>query len=80
VLTTPNPVELAKLVDPEAVAQHRSLFCTCYDECLERAAQRGWRSWSCERCPVYALRYSMASRYARETYHGARGAETAGAP
>jgi hypothetical protein len=78
VLTSPNPVELVKLVEPETVAQHRSLFCTHYDECLERAAERGWRSWSCERCPGFALRYNMAARYARETYHCACGVEAAG--
>jgi hypothetical protein len=77
-LTNPDPIELVKLVEPDAVAQHRSLFCTYYDECLDRAAESGWRSWSCERCPIYARRCNMTATYARENYHGARGADAVG--
>jgi len=79
VLTNPNPTELVELVDPETVTKHRSLFCAYYDECLERAAECGWRSWSCEQCPIYAFRYKMAAQYARVTYHFARGTESLGA-
>ena len=67
--TNPSPTELIRLVDPEAVAQHRSLFCTQYDDCLEHAAACGWQSWSCERCPLYSLRREMAGHFARLNYH-----------
>ena len=79
VLTNPNPTELKELDDPEMVAQHRSLFCIRYDECLEHAADCAWHSWSCERCSLYALRYRMAARYAQATYHCACGTESVGA-
>jgi hypothetical protein len=73
----PNPTERRKLVEPEAVAQHRSLFCTRYDDCLEHATDCAWHSWSCERCSLFALRREMAVQYARANYHPARNAEYA---
>jgi hypothetical protein len=69
VFTHPNPTELRKLVDPEAVARRRSLFCTQYDDCLDRATAGAWRSWSCEQCPLYAIRREMAVQYSRANYH-----------
>jgi hypothetical protein len=71
VLTNPNPTQLSKPVEAETVAQHRSLFCTHYDDCLDRASSSGWRSFSCERCSLYPLRYEMAAQYARANYHPA---------
>jgi hypothetical protein len=69
VLAYPNPVELVKLVDLETVTNHRSLFCTHYDDCLDRAAEFAWPSWTCGQCPLYALRREMAARYATD-HHG----------
>jgi hypothetical protein len=60
-----------KPVDAETVAQHRSLFCTQYDDCLDHALSSGWRSFSCEQCSLYALRNEMAAQYARANYHPA---------
>jgi hypothetical protein len=71
----PNPTQLLKPVDAETVAQHRSLFCTQYDDCLDHALSSAWRSWSCERCALYALRHRMAAQYARLNYHPAQEAE-----
>lgn len=67
--TDGNPTELMRLIDPEAVTEHRSLFCPRYDECLEHAAECGWQSWSCEQCPLYELRGEMAVQYARANCH-----------
>jgi hypothetical protein len=69
VLANPNPTELEKLVDPETVAEHRSLFCAHYDDCLEHAVNCAWYSWSCEQCLLYTLRHEMAAQYARAHHH-----------
>lgn len=47
-----SPKSLLKILEPEAVSQHRSLYCPEYDDCLQLAASAGWRSWSCESCPL----------------------------
>lgn len=74
----PNPTELPQPVVLETVARRRSLFCTEYDACLDAAAERGWTSWTCERCPMHALRREMAARFAAEHHyrpaHSAEGA------
>ncbi len=46
------PTRLTKILDPELVLRHRSLFCPEYDACLELAAEGGWASFSCEHCPM----------------------------
>jgi hypothetical protein len=77
VLTTPNPMELSTLVDDRTVTRHRSLFCPRYDDCLERAADGGWKSFTCAECQLYARRREMAVLYARANYHPAEETEIA---
>lgn len=76
---TPNPTQLPTLVDDGTVMRHRSLFCTRYDDCLERAAEAGWRSFTCESCPFFARRREMAVLFARANYHPAEQSEIAAA-
>jgi len=47
-----HPTELRRLLRPEDVAGHRALYCSSYDECLEVALSRRWRSWSCQACAM----------------------------
>ncbi len=49
---TASPSSRLTLLEPEAVSQHRNLYCPEYDDCLELAAKAGWRSFSCEHCPL----------------------------
>jgi hypothetical protein len=53
-IASANPTMRTKLLEPNAVCHHRSLFCPEYDDCLEIAVSGGWPSWSCEHCPVAA--------------------------
>lgn len=57
----PFPTELAAPINPEAqggrkagVENHRNLFCAHYDDCLDEAVKRGWNSFTCVRCPLFA--------------------------
>jgi hypothetical protein len=57
----PFPTELAAPINPEAnggrkagVESHRNLFCAHYDDCLDEAVKRGWNSFTCVRCPLFA--------------------------
>ncbi len=54
-----HPTRLGGLVELDDVERHRSLLCELYDDCLDGALRQGWQSWSCERCPLFAL----AERY-----------------
>jgi hypothetical protein len=59
-----GPVELKALIKAESrVEEQRSLFCDRYDACLDEAVARGWASWTCARCPEFAL--AAARAYAR---------------
>ena len=57
----PCPTELQQSINPEAgpkrlgVEQHRNLNCSHYDNCLDEAVRRGWQSFTCIKCPLYAL-------------------------
>ena len=57
----PFPTELPQSINPEAgpkragVETHRNLNCNHYDNCLDEAVRRGWQSFSCMKCPLYAL-------------------------
>ena len=54
----PCPSELVAPLDPERrIEQHRSLFCGCYDHCLDEAVRKGWSSWTCARCPLSAVQW-----------------------
>jgi hypothetical protein len=50
-----GPTALVSLVRPDEVPRRRSLACPEYDCCLDTAYRRGWRSWTCERCPFFPL-------------------------
>lgn len=47
-----SPTRRPTLLEPEAVSLHRQVYCPEYDDCLEIAVRSGWRSWSCESCPL----------------------------
>jgi hypothetical protein len=51
-LTTPINLEGSRKLSVEA---HRNLFCSAYDECLDEAVKRGWNSFTCVRCPNFAI-------------------------
>jgi len=56
----PCPSDLPQTINPEAgpkragVESHRNLNCHHYDNCLDEAVRRGWQSFTCARCPLYA--------------------------
>ena len=55
-LTKPSPTELTAPINPDrGVEGHRNLFCSHYDNCLDEAVKRGWNSWTCVRCQLFAL-------------------------
>lgn len=35
------------------VMSHRHLECACYADCLLFVARSPWKSFSCDRCPLY---------------------------
>jgi hypothetical protein len=50
------PTELTAPINPDrGVEGHRNLFCGHYDNCLDEAVKKGWNSWSCTRCPLFAM-------------------------
>ncbi|ATB48317.1 hypothetical protein [Corallococcus macrosporus] len=56
----PCPADLPQTINPEAgpkragVETHRNLNCHQYDNCLDEAVRRGWQSFTCMKCPMYA--------------------------
>jgi hypothetical protein len=60
VLSKPCPTELAAPINPDrGVEGHRNLFCSFYDSCLDEAVRKGWNSWTCARCQLFALQPEM---------------------
>lgn len=57
----PFPTELQNTINPEPSGKHasvefqRNLFCGHYDDCLDEAVKKGWNSFTCVRCPLYAV-------------------------
>lgn len=57
----PCPTDLPQTINPEAgptrpgVESHRNLNCNHYDKCLDEAVRRGWQSFTCAKCPLYAV-------------------------
>ncbi len=57
----PCPSDLPQTINPEAgptragVETHRNLNCLHYDNCLDEAVRCGWQSFTCAKCPLYAL-------------------------
>ena len=39
----------------------RNLFCDHYSKCLDHAAKRYWKYWSCYACPHKAIRQPMVA-------------------
>ncbi len=55
-LAKPFPTELAAPINPDrGVESQRNLFCGYYDACLDEAVKRGWNSWTCVRCELFAM-------------------------
>jgi hypothetical protein len=60
VLLKPYPTELPTPINPDrGVEGHRNLFCTFYDACLDEAVKKGWNSWTCTRCAMFAIQPDM---------------------
>jgi hypothetical protein len=56
VLVRPFPSELTAPINPDrGVEGHRNLFCSYYDGCLDEAVKKGWNSWSCMQCQLFAV-------------------------
>ncbi|WP_373047203.1 hypothetical protein [Vulgatibacter sp.] len=51
----PSPSELDRPIPIDFVAQHRALNCLFYADCLDRACNEGWQSWSCSGCTIGGL-------------------------
>jgi hypothetical protein len=52
----PHPTPLLQLIRSEAVVSgHRNLYCLHYDACLDVAVKADWDSWTCEKCPLFAV-------------------------
>jgi hypothetical protein len=55
-LATPCPTELTAPINPDrGVEGQRNLFCTYYDGCLDEAVRKGWNSWTCQSCRLFAI-------------------------
>ena len=60
VLSKPYPSELTAPINPDrGVEGHRNLFCSHYDGCLDEAVKKGWNSWSCTHCALFAIQPDM---------------------
>ncbi|BDG07753.1 hypothetical protein AMPC_08660 [Anaeromyxobacter paludicola] len=52
----PSPTELTAPINPDrGVEGHRNLFCNNYDGCLDEAVKKGWNSWTCTQCQLFAV-------------------------
>ncbi len=61
-LSKPTPSELTAPINPDrGVEGHRNLFCGHYDLCLDEAVKKGWNSWTCARCQLFALQPNVAA-------------------
>lgn len=61
-----GPEPLEGLLSRREVADHRYLFCSDYERCLDAALENAWVSWSCARCVRFtALRQHEAAAQAR---------------
>ncbi len=59
-LSRPCPSELTAPINPErGVEGQRNLFCSHYDGCLDEAVKKAWNSWSCTRCPFFAIQATV---------------------
>jgi hypothetical protein len=51
----PEPAALEAPVELRDVEQRRAVHCPEYDGCLDLAVRRRWTSWTCQRCPLFAV-------------------------
>ena len=58
----PSPAELTAPINPHrGVEGHPNHFCAFYDPCLDEAVKRGWNSWTCTRCSMFAVQPQVES-------------------
>lgn len=58
--TRPGPSELVVLLNPQHdIEQHRNLFCSRYEACLDEAISREWTSWTCAQCVLFGARVRL---------------------
>ncbi|RMG10952.1 MAG: hypothetical protein D6729_18710 [Deltaproteobacteria bacterium] len=53
----PNPTPLTNVINAESRTGSediRNLFCPEYENCLNVAVKKGWPSFSCQECPMFA--------------------------
>jgi hypothetical protein len=50
----------------------RNLYCLHYDACLDVAVKLDWDSWSCEKCPLFAV-HEAPREHAGHFAHDRRG-------
>ena len=53
----PNPIPLMNVINAESrvgTEQVRNLCCPEYGCCLNLAVKKGWPSFSCQECPLFA--------------------------
>lgn len=68
----PFPTELQNTINPEPSGKHasvefqRNLFCGHYDDCLDEAVKKGWNSFTCVRCTLFAAATSLATPNSRK--------------
>ncbi|HEY0881879.1 MAG TPA: hypothetical protein VGD87_10140 [Archangium sp.] len=52
----PTPTSLeGPLRSERDVAQHRRLYCSHYEKCLDRSVAEGWDGFTCTHCPLQAI-------------------------
>ena len=57
-----NPDECEPFERYEA-EDHRNLYCNQYENCLDRAIELEWKSFSCQRCYRFQYRKSMKEKF-----------------
>ncbi|MGQ0506477.1 MAG: hypothetical protein ACT4TC_14285 [Myxococcaceae bacterium] len=56
-MTQPFPTPVTGPFGAErTVEEHRNLYCSSYDRCLDHAVKEGWLGWSCTKCKAFADR------------------------
>ncbi len=77
----PFPTELQNTINPDPSGKHasvecqRNLFCSHYDDCLDEAVKKGWNSFTCVRCPMFAAATQAAAANAQNAAEGPMGIE-----
>lgn len=61
----PNPVNAPRA--SHAVAVHRKVFCSHYDQCLNLAVEKNWDGFACTQCGAYRPPYWSKSEWIEDT-------------